>query len=110
MSSQLSNGLTLEQQVQQGGRRRLESGAAPRVRADVDADDEFTMALHGVEAALAKRRRQLVFALGVKTAVTLRTSRKASAVAQFANVNFWMNFKRNHEDSPGMQGHARCQN
>jgi len=110
MSSQLSNGLTPEQQVQQGGRRRLESGAAPRVRADVDADDEFTMALHGVEAALAKRRRQLVFALGVKTAVTLRTSRKARAVAQFANVNFWMNFKRNHEDSPGMQGRARCQN
>ena len=64
------------------------------MRADVDADDEFTMALHGVEAALAKRRRQLVFALGVKTAVTLRTSRKASAVAQFANVNFRMNFKR----------------
>jgi hypothetical protein len=57
----------------------------------VDADDGFTMALHGVEAALAKRRRPLVFALGVKTAVILRTSRKARAVAQFANVNFWMN-------------------
>jgi hypothetical protein len=55
MCSQLSNGLTLEQQVQQGGRRRLESGAAPRVRADVDADDEFTMALHGVEAVCWQR-------------------------------------------------------
>jgi hypothetical protein len=47
------------------------------------------MALHGVEAALANRRGQLGFALGLKTAVTLRTSRKGRTVAQFANVNFW---------------------
>ncbi len=73
-----SNGLTPEGElrVQQGSRRRLESGATLRARADVDADDGFTVALHGVEAVLAKRQGKLVFALGVKTAVTLRTSRK----------------------------------
>jgi transposase len=54
--------------------------------------------------ARAKRRRQLVFALGVKTAVTLRTSRKGRVVAQFADVNFWMNFKRDHESSPKSAG------
>jgi hypothetical protein len=80
--------------VQQGNRRRLESGATLRARVDVDADDGFTVAPDGVEAVLAKRQGKLVFALDVKTAVTLRTSRKARLVAQFANVNFWMNFKR----------------
>jgi hypothetical protein len=75
----------------------------------VDAEDGFTVALHGVEAVLAKRQGQLDFALGVKTAVILRTSRKEGVVAQFANVNFWMNFKRDYENSPGMQGRARCQ-
>jgi len=44
------------------------------------------------------------FALGVKTAVTLRTSRKGRVVAQFADVNFWMNFKRDHENSPNSAG------
>jgi hypothetical protein len=91
-------------QVQQGSRRRLESGATLRARADVDADDGFTVALHGVEAVLAKRQGKLVFALGVKTAMTLRTSRKGRVVAQFADVNFWMNFKRDHENSPKSAG------
>jgi hypothetical protein len=70
----------------------------------VDADDGFTVALHGVEAVLAKRQGKLVFALGVKTAMTLRTSRKGRVVAQFADVNFWMNFKRDHENSPKSAG------
>lgn len=84
----------------QGNRCRLESGATLPARADVDADDGFTVALHDVEAVLAKRQGKLVFALGVKTAVALRTSRKGRVVAQFANVNFWMNFKRDDENSP----------
>ena len=50
----------------QGNRCRLESGATLPARADVDADDEFTVALHDVEAVLAKRQGKLVFALGVK--------------------------------------------
>ena len=82
----------------------LESGATLRARADVDADDRFAVVLHGVEAVVAKRQGQLVFAFGVETAVTLRTSRKRRTVAQFANVNFWMNFKRDHENSPGSVG------
>jgi hypothetical protein len=36
--------------------------------------------------------------------VTLRTSREGRAVAQFANVNFWMNFKSDHENSLGSTG------
>jgi hypothetical protein len=67
---------------------------------DVDPDDGFTVPPHGVEAVPAKRQGKLIFRLGVKTAVTLRTSRKARLVAQFANVNFCMNFKRDHENSP----------
>ena len=65
-----------ELQVQQGNRRRLESAATLWARADVDADGGFTVAAHGVEAVLAKRQGKLVFALGVKTAVTLRTRSK----------------------------------
>jgi hypothetical protein len=83
---------------------RLDSGATLRAGTDVDADDRFTVVLHGVEAVLAEGQGQLIFALGVETAVTFRTSRKRRAVAQFANVNFWMNFKSDHENSPGSTG------
>jgi hypothetical protein len=83
---------------------RLHSGATLRARTDVDADNRFAVILHGVEAVLAQGQGQLIFALGVETAVTLRTSREGRAVAQFANVNFWMNFKSDHENSLGSAG------
>jgi hypothetical protein len=54
------------------GACRLHSGATLRARTDVDADDRFTVVLHGVQAVLAEGQGQLVFALGVGTAVTLR--------------------------------------
>jgi hypothetical protein len=70
----------------------------------VDVDDGFTVALHGLEAVLANRQAKLVFALGLETALTLRTRRKGRVVAQFAKVNFCMNFKRDHENSPKSAG------
>lgn len=71
-----------------------------RAWAHVDADDRFAVVLHGVKAVLAQGQAQLVFALGVETPVTLRTGGKGWTLAQFANVNFWMNFERDHENSP----------
>ncbi len=81
-------------------RAGLQRGVTLRARADVNADDRFTMVLHGVEAVLAEQQGQLVFALGVKTAVTFRTSREGRAFAQFASMNFSTNFKGGHENSP----------
>lgn len=71
----------------QGNRCRLESGATLPARADVDADDEFTVALHDIEAVLAKRQGKLVFALVLKLWWHFAQVEKGRVVAQFANVN-----------------------
>jgi hypothetical protein len=66
----------------------------------VDADDGFAMLAQGVEAGIAQLQAQLVFALRSKTPMALVAGGKSRALAQFASVNFGMNFQRNHETLP----------
>lgn len=66
----------------------------------VDGDNRNAPVLESVKTVVAQPQAQLIFALGVETPVTPGTSREGRALAQLANANFWMNFERNHEDSP----------
>jgi len=54
----------------------------------------------GVKARIAKLQAQLVFAFRAKTPVAFMARGKSRARAQFANVNFGMNFQRDHQNSP----------
>jgi hypothetical protein len=66
----------------------------------MDAQDRLVLVLQSVKAMIAQRQRQLIFAPGVETPVTFRAGGERRALAQLANVNFWMNFKRDHEKLP----------
>ena len=54
----------------------------------------------GVKAGIAELQAQLVFALRVATPVAFMARGKSRARAQLANVNFGMNFQRDHQNSP----------
>jgi len=65
----------------------------------VHAEDRFAKLAHGVKAGIAELHAQLILALRSETPVTFITGGKSWAFAQFANVNFGMNFQRDHENS-----------
>jgi hypothetical protein len=62
-------------------------------------DDRLVGLAHGVKAGIAEFQAQLVFALRSKTAVAFIAVGKSWTLAQLANVNFGMNFQRDHENS-----------
>jgi hypothetical protein len=66
----------------------------------VHIDDGFAKLTYGVKAGIAELQAQLVLALRSETPVTFIAGGKSRAFAQFANVNFGMNFQRDHDNSP----------
>jgi len=62
----------------------------------MDTDDGFAMLAHGIKAGIAKFQAQLVFALRSETPVALVAGGKSRTLVEFASVNFWMNFQRDH--------------
>jgi hypothetical protein len=66
----------------------------------MDTEDGFAMPVQGVEAGIAQFQAQLVFAPRSETPVALEAGGKSRALAQFASVNFRMNFQRDHETLP----------
>jgi hypothetical protein len=66
----------------------------------VRSDDGFAKLARGVKAGIAELQAQLVFALRVATPVAFMARGKSRARAQLANVNFGMNFQRDHQNSP----------
>jgi hypothetical protein len=66
----------------------------------VHTDNGFAKLAQGVKAGIAEIQAQLVFALRSKTPVAFIAGGKSRALAQLANVNFRMNFQRDHETPP----------
>jgi hypothetical protein len=66
----------------------------------MDTEDGFANLAHGVKAGIAEFQAQLVFALRVETPVAFMARGKSRALAQLANVNFGMNFQRDHQNFP----------
>ena len=58
----------------------------------MDAQDGFTEVAQVVKAQVAEFETELVFALGVKAAVTFVAGCEFRTLMEFAHVNFWMNF------------------
>jgi len=71
-----------------------------RASLDVDVHDGLGAIADSVEAAVAEDEAKLVFTLCMETAVTLRASRKSRALEAFLDLNFGMNFERNHKTPP----------
>ncbi len=74
---------------------------------DVNAENGFTEMTKIIETMIAELQAKLVFAPGVKAAVTFITSREFRAFVQFRNVDFGMDFERDHENSPRTREVAR---
>ena len=78
----------------------LRGDVAAGARLHVHTDDRFAKLAHGVKAGIAELQAQLVFALRVETPVAFMARGKSRARPQHANVNFGMNFPRDHQNSP----------
>jgi len=69
----------------------------------VNADDRLADVAGCVKAGVAEPNTELVFALGVKAAMTFEAGGIFRLLVLFAGVNFGMDLKRNHFNSPGMR-------
>jgi hypothetical protein len=78
----------------------LQGDGAAAARLHVRSDDGFAKLARGLKAAIAELQAQLVFALRVETPLAVGARGKGRAHAQFANVNFGMNFQCDLENSP----------
>jgi len=68
-----------------------------RVGPDVDADDRLAKVAKRVKAGVAELEAELVFTLGVESAVAFEAGGIVRALTLFAGVNFGMNFKFEHK-------------
>jgi hypothetical protein len=71
-----------------------------RAHLHVNAQDGFAEVAKHIKAMIAKFEAELVLAPGVEAAVTFVASRISRVLVQFLAVNLWMDFKRDHENSP----------
>jgi len=76
---------------------------------NVNADDRFGEMPSGIEAVVTKIDAQLIFTLGMETAVAFVTSGIIGLLDLTAGVTRGMDFGRNHSNSPNTQGQAVCQ-
>ena len=67
-----------------------------RAHFDVDAHDGFAYVPSSIEAGIAQVQAQLIFALGVKTAVAFVTGRVVWVLLLFAYMYLRMDFQFNH--------------
>jgi hypothetical protein len=81
-------------------RGELARASAVCAHFDVNAENGFTEMTKIIETMIAELQAKLVLALGVKAAVTFITSREFRAFVQFRNVDFGMDFERDHEKLP----------
>ena len=59
-----------------------------------------------IEARIAEFQAQLIFVLGAETPVAFVASGKSRGFAQFANMNFGMDFQLDHDQSPSTVSRA----
>ncbi len=66
----------------------------------MDGENRFTMIAEDGKAMIAEYQTELVFALGVKTAMTSVAGVEFRVLLFFASDEFGMNFEHFHENSP----------
>ena len=77
----------------------LQGDGPAGTRLHVHTEDRFAKLTHDVKAGIAELHAQLILALRSETPVTFIAGGKSRAFAEFANVNFGMNFQRDHDNS-----------
>jgi len=76
---------------------------------NVNADDRFSEVTRGIEAVVTEADAKLIFTLGAKTAVAFKARGVLGPLKLLTNMNFGMNFERNHNNSPKGEGQMVCQ-
>jgi hypothetical protein len=71
-----------------------------RAGLDVNADDRFAQMAKRVKAAVAQFQAELIFAPGAEAAMAFVASGVLRALMPFLDVNFGMDFKSDHDNSP----------
>jgi len=87
----------------------LEDARSIRAHLYVNTHDRLAEVAGRVEAGIAQFQAKLVFAFRVEAAVTFITGRVIWTLLQFADMNFGMDFERDHFNSPRRVGQAGCQ-
>ena len=83
---------------------------ATRKHFDVDSGDGSFWKAQDVETGIAQFQTELVFRLCVETTMALAAGRMRGPLHLLVNVDFWMNFKLDHDLPQERKGHERCQN
>jgi hypothetical protein len=88
---------------------RLHYRGMVRTNLDVNTDDGFGKVTRGIKAVVTEADAKLIFALGAKAAMAFVASGVLGPLKLLTYVNFGMNFRRNHNRSPQIEGQTICQ-